>query len=300
METISFNTDQLRSQFNNAIARIRKLEEENLTLSHMNDMYQEELSQKTEALQKSTHDYATLKAQYEELLTRVTELHIENQSIHSSSQSSQTSTPLSQNQLTPNFAERVERDEDLILSLREKIEKLTKKKINYKMQLNDSRLRISQLENTVKQIKSNKNEIWNSTFATFREMVSPYLNNLNFSTVNANSNQEYTSFTYSYLLEATNSLIRQLKISSTNNNNDIYKQKYQKLKLKYKKVLDKCQMLAQNVANNQTLLDNAIAEQGKRRQKCRLDEEINRMHHYLVNYEKQCNNLKKSTDSSKH
>lgn len=299
METISFNTDQLRSQFNNAIARIRKLEEENLTLSHMNDMYQEELSQKTEALQKSTHDYATLKAQYEELLTRVTELHIENQSIHSSSQSSQASTPISQNQLTPNFTERVERDEDLILSLREKIEKLTKKKINYKMQLNDSRLRISQLENTVKQIKTNKNEIWNSTFATFREMVSPYLNNLNFSTVNANNNQEYTSFTYSYLLEATNSLIRQLKISNTNNN-DIYKQKYQKLKLKYKKVLDKCQMLAQNVANNQTLLDNAIAEQGKRRQKYHLDEEINRMHHYLVNYEKQCNNLKKSTDSSKH
>ena len=89
MEQISFDADQLRSQFNNAIARIRKLEEENLTLSHMNDMYQEELSQKTEALQKSTHDYATLKTQYEELLMRVTELHIENQSIHSSSQSSQ-------------------------------------------------------------------------------------------------------------------------------------------------------------------------------------------------------------------
>lgn len=298
MEQISFDADQLRSQFNNAIARIRKLEEENLTLSHMNDMYQEELSQKTEALQKSTHDYATLKTQYEELLTRVTELHIENQSFHSSSQSSQASTPISQNQQTSNFTEKIERDENLILNLREKIEKLKQKKNDYKSQLKESKFRILKLENTVNQLKTSKNEIWNSTFETFREMISPYVTNLKFNTNNPISSQEYTSFSYSYLLEATNSLINQLKISSTNNN-DIYKLKYQKLKLKYKKVLDKCQSLAQNVADNQTLLDNAIAEQGKRRQKSRLDEEINRMHHFLVDYEKQCNNLKKTT-SSKH
>ena len=114
MEKISFDADQLRSQFNNAITRIHKLEEENLTLAHMNDMYQEEISQKTEALQKSTHDYATLKTQYEELLMRVTELHIENQSIHSSSQSSQSSTPSPQ--LNSALIERRERDEDLILN----------------------------------------------------------------------------------------------------------------------------------------------------------------------------------------
>ncbi|KAK8846092.1 hypothetical protein M9Y10_020094 [Tritrichomonas musculus] len=288
MEKISFDADQLRSQFNNAITRIHKLEEENLTLAHMNDMYQEEISQKTEALQKSTHDYATLKTQYEELLMRVTELHIENQSIHSSSQSSQSSTPSPQ--LNSALIERRERDEDLILNLREKIEKLSKKKFEYKRQLNDSNFRISQLENTIKQLKTSKNEIWNSTFSTFMEMVSPYVENIKFNTNAITSNQEYASFSYSYLLEATHSLIRKLKTTNSNAN-DVYKQKYQKLKLKYKKVLNKCQMLAQNVANNQTLLDNAIIEQGKKRQKSRLDEEINRMHHFLVNYEKQCNTL---------
>ena len=138
MEKISFDADQLRSQFNNAITRIHKLEEENLTLAHMNDMYQEEISQKKSIFHygkvlalESNHlsfknHYATLKTQYEELLMRVTELHIENQSIHSSSQSSQSSTPSPQ--LNSALIERRERDEDLILNLREKIEKLSKKK----------------------------------------------------------------------------------------------------------------------------------------------------------------------------
>ena len=58
---------------------IRKmLEEENKSLSQMNELYQAELKQKTSALEKSLIDYSSLKTQYEELLRRLTDIQIEN------------------------------------------------------------------------------------------------------------------------------------------------------------------------------------------------------------------------------
>ncbi|OHT01042.1 hypothetical protein TRFO_07717 [Tritrichomonas foetus] len=276
MSDFVFETNALSEKFNAAMAKIRKLEEENMTLNQLNDTYQEELSQKTEALQQSTRDYAALKAQYEELLMRVTELHLENQSMNQSPNASPTSSPQSNN-------------DELIINLGEKIERITRKKNEYKQQCEKNMHKIKHLEkelklNNTNNVKHNEKNsaIWDSTFHTFVEMVSPYFP----------TNKDKIENSYSYLLEATHALITLAQSDS------VYKQKYRRVQSKYDKVLAKCQVLAQEVANNQMMLENAIAAQNKNKQKSRLDAEISKMHRFLKNYEKQCDNFSQTLPST--
>lgn len=281
---VGLNTDQLLTQFNDAMAKIRKLEEENFTLKHMNEVFQDQINQKTEALQKSVQDYESLTIQYEELLKRVTNLYLENQSYHSSSQTSRSSTPIPQSPLYQgNFDER--QDDDMLSNLREQLDIEQKKKNEYK-------LRATQLENELKKAKKAKNEIWNSTFDTFVEMVSPYLNSASSNHITGFPQQAFNadSNSYSFLLEATHSLIKQIQLSNSNK----YEQKYLKLKLKYQKLLDKCQSLAQQMAGNQAVFDQAIEEQKRMKQKNQLDEELSQMYRYLKSYERRSNKMASS------
>ena len=68
---------RLEQEHAETLKRLKKVEDENESLLKLNELFREELGQKTLALQKSADAYSQLKKQYEELLTRVTELQFE-------------------------------------------------------------------------------------------------------------------------------------------------------------------------------------------------------------------------------
>ena len=65
--------DDVKAKYKAALKEVNRLQAENASLSQINQMYQEELRQKTEAFQKTTENYKSIQNKYEELLTRVTE-----------------------------------------------------------------------------------------------------------------------------------------------------------------------------------------------------------------------------------
>lgn len=53
--------------------RIRELEDENLSLLRMNELYQSELEEKSESFKRALHDYSDLQRLYQELLGRLSD-----------------------------------------------------------------------------------------------------------------------------------------------------------------------------------------------------------------------------------
>ena len=266
------------------LSQLKKLQEENLTLRQENEMFQEEIQQKTDALLKSTKDYSTLKSQYEELLLRVTELHIENQSKQ---------TPF----ITPTQSPQSD-NSDLVVDLQNKLKEAKRKKDSYHIKMNEYLATIRNLEKEITHLKNSKKKqqalpqpnmsMWESTFNSFVGIVSPY-----FSPWNHPIHQfDNINDQYSYILDATLSIVDELKDQKE------CQIKYDKLKNKYDKLLNKCQDMAQNVANNQALLENALNSQKKKHYQSQLDQELSKMHKFLRRYEKECNDFSQTVPCS--
>ena len=297
MNDIHADSENLKSQLNSALKKIHKLEEENISLNQFNEIYKEEIKQKSEALQKATNEYSTLRTQYEELLLRVTELHIENQTI-TSNQSPATSQKISQS------------DQN---NIKLQVEEIKKSRDEYK---NKYQSLLSKNE-TQKQAQ----EIWNSTFYTFQQMVSPYLSHL--PQFKRSKMENSISYSYTYLLEATHELIkmipkeRNIKRSKHSNNEinlerqnidpsfiynqnmsvpnnleaDPYKMKYNMIKSKYQKLLNKCRDFGKELAENQALLEEAITAQSKQIERNKIKEEVFKMQQFLIKFEKHPDNV---------
>ena len=140
-ETDSQALRRLQQEHRETLSRLKKVEEENESLLKLNELFREELGQKTLALQKSADAYSQLKKQYEELLTRVTELHFEKEK----------SSPV-----TPKSSP----------DLRAQLQILTKRKEEYKSLAVEMKSRISELENERKRTKN--------TIERFQDIVRPY------------------------------------------------------------------------------------------------------------------------------
>jgi chromosome segregation ATPase len=139
-----------REKYNAALRRIQKLEQEHASLLELNDIFKQELEQKTTALKKSSSDYAALKKQYEELLNRVTELHLEHQL----------------NQSTPSP------DRAIVDSLRSQIQKLSIRKTNFKSQAARLRQRVESLETDLATLRLENSE-WTRTYSVCLGFISP-------------------------------------------------------------------------------------------------------------------------------
>jgi chromosome segregation ATPase len=129
---------ELEAKYSAALQRIQALEQAQRSTLELNEMFKEELQQKTEAIEKSSTAYSALKTQYEELLMRVTELHRENQLNQSPLASPASSPP----------------DTGLVDSLREQIRAILVRSSEYKNEVLRLRARVDALERSVQKLRA--------------------------------------------------------------------------------------------------------------------------------------------------
>ena len=134
---------RLEQEHAETLKRLKKVEDENESLLKLNELFREELGQKTLALQKSADAYSQLKKQYEELLTRVTELQFEKR-------------PLREGARSPEVAS----------GLRSQVQALMKRKGEYKELVVEMKERILELEEEKKRTRR--------SIDRFLEIAGPY------------------------------------------------------------------------------------------------------------------------------
>lgn len=252
---------ELMTQYRTMMARLNRVEQENISLLASNDLFKEELQQKTSALQKSTSDYSTLKKQYEELLMLITDLHEENQKFYS---------PLS----SPMSQQPQNNGEQAILKLKKQINQINRRKAEYKEQnqqlIQENDYLKQQLDGTNQQIMELKQ--WESAYQKFVEIASPILQNFSDSTS-----------PWSYIIESTKQLI-------DNASHKIDNDKYKSVKSKYKRLLIRCKEMREQVEKNRNILSQILVNQ---KPSSTYEQEIAKMEKFLAVYDK------KSNDSAK-
>jgi hypothetical protein len=133
------------------VERVKQLEEENRGLLQTNELFQDELRQKTNALAKSARDYAVLKSQYEELLARVTEMH--------AAQRSQSSQP------SPSLDDH----------LRGELQRTSLRKAEYKSQASVLKTQLDSAQRQLSALREREGNELSTVCGQFEAIVSPFV-----------------------------------------------------------------------------------------------------------------------------
>lgn len=254
--------------FSSLHTRISQLEEENKSLLELNAMFQSELKQKTEALEKSTLDYSNLKTHYEELLLRVTELHQENQAFISPPH-----TPPSSPQLGSN---------SIIDSLHIQIDQLSKRKNSLKIENQTLKSQNEKQHSLINKLK-NENRKYKSQFEIYKEVIDrnvPFILSQNSMTLNPN------------LVESPQ--IIDILIPSTKKFIKLYKTEiiqHKKTKAKLQRVLNKCEILAQQLERNRCTISNQIQNYQPPNPQIQLEKDVQDLAYFLKRYERKCQSI---------
>lgn len=237
-------------------SKVGKIEKENASLIALNEIFKEELQQKTLALQKSNHDYELLKSQYEELLMLITELHTENQKNQSPEQS-----PLS----SPNEKS----GDNIVNSLKKQIDQITERKNEYKKHNKMLNQKISNLEKKLASSPTSETmRNWNQAYDNILEIVSPIVQ------IDPNGMKPWE-----YLVYSAKKLVEKSQHSEDH-------MKYLKMREKLKKVLGRCKKMTNDVENNNRIIDQMVQKNIPLSSEEILKNEIGKMENFLLQYEK--------------
>lgn len=212
----------------------------------MNEILQEELRQKNEVLAASNSSYATLKHQYEELLSRLTEIRLENRSIDSPPPSK--------------YPPRGKTADYEIEQLRAKIERKNKKN-------SQLLLKQAQLEKENADLKE-KLESIQSTNKSFQYFVSTM------GTEFPPKIEHYADHNL-YLIDTLNYVLSQ---------NQIAKKESHKANQKIRSLLKVCEKMAREAEENNKKLQQFAAEQEKEMYGKVFDHELGKIEKWISHY----------------
>jgi chromosome segregation ATPase len=247
---------ELQAKYSAALQRIQTLEQEQRSTLELNEMFKEELQQKTQAIEKSSNAYSALKTQYEELLMRVTELHRENQ-LNQSPQASPGSPPP---------------DTGLVDSLREQIQAISVRKSEHKNEVLRLRARVDELERCVQNLRAQQGEDLRACHQQFVGIVA--------TSVTAATDLPPSE----YILESAKELVFSVR-------NSIATDRYARLKARYRRALARCNEFAAQIEEDRKLLKVNGTGRGGIARTSQVEEELVRLQRFLARYQEKCRKL---------